>query len=409
MFNKKYAFIFLLLMLAIFAVSSASAADLQISNCTDSPADEDVGVKYAEAANGSDDEASGNEIEEIAQKSVSGDGESEAISANNASEEVSSTDDSDVLENGTGDDPLRTAKFTVKKTGSYYKDNKLTVTVTDKETGVRLKNVRVVFEFNSYKRIVKTNSNGVATLNVPYNSGTYSLNIHLDDANYTDKGYKTSYSIAKIPMRVVAPSLTLYYNNNGYLSVKVLDIKNKPVKGVLVTIKLNGKTRKLRTTSVGTAKLKVSGLNAGKYNAAIMISLKNYKTKTSKATVNIKPRPIVITAKNEETLGVRVTVKDKLTNKALNGVPLYLKIYTGSSYRTVKMITGVRLPDKLYGGVIYMNTGFLGKHTVSVSPANKNYVGSASTYFYIPEFYSFYQPLYLYCTGGKIYTNTVGA
>ncbi|WP_405290115.1 hypothetical protein [Methanobrevibacter sp.] len=176
-----------------------------------------------------------------------------------------------------------TIKSTIKCSdfSKYYKNKgKYSSTFYDKK-GKLLKNTAVKFKLKGKTYSVKTNSKGIATLDIDSKPGTYSITI---------TNPKTTESISKtvtIKSLIETKDLTLSENKKAKFNVKVLNSNGKASPNKKVTLKLNGKTYTKTTNKTGIATLEVS-LDAGKYTITTQYA---GLTSKNKITVNkvIKP------------------------------------------------------------------------------------------------------------------------
>lgn len=131
-------------------------------------------------------------------------------------------------------------------------------TLYDKEGNV-LANTNVVFNINGvfYNRL--TNSNGVATLSINLNPGSYIIT-----AENTVTGEKVSNNIGVLGTLVENSDIIKYYKNGTNYRVKVLDDNGNTAIGVNVTFNINGVFYTRTTDNEGYAKLAIN-LNPGDY------------------------------------------------------------------------------------------------------------------------------------------------
>ena len=132
------------------------------------------------------------------------------------------------------------------------------------------------------------------------------------------------------------------------------------------------------TNSKGIAYFKISGLGVGSYNALIGCSrYKSYYSTefiSAKSSIKINKANTVVSApkvkyKYKKTKYFKVTVKNKASKKAVSGIKVKIKVYTGKKYKTYTVKTNKK-------GVAKLNTKKLkrGKHNVVISSGNNNYI-----------------------------------
>lgn len=211
-----------------------------------------------------------------------------------------------------------------------------------------------------------------------------------------------------------ASKLTTTYSANKYFKVKVLDSQKNPVKDVKVIIKVyTGSKYKVYTVTSkenGIASLNVKSISKGTHKVVVSISNDVYMAKSITSSIKVNPKALKITTKsskvsNSDFAGgsVDIFVKDKSSNKRLNGISLTLKIYSGKKYKTVKLVTGYDSYDKKNGVAgILTNQYSVGTHKVKITPTSSNYKGSAKAKIVITKvakknFYNFH----IYFTKGK--------
>ena len=143
------------------------------------------------------------------------------------------------------------------KDGSYYK-----ATAKD-SSGKVLKNIVVKFTVNGKTYSQKTNSKGIAKLKIGLKIGYYPIKSVISDSFY--KSSTVSKHILVNGTKFSASDAYVSSSSTAYYSVKVIDGKDKPVKGVSVKFTFNGKTYTKKTSSTGIAKVKLGKLAAKDY------------------------------------------------------------------------------------------------------------------------------------------------
>ena len=167
----------------------------------------------------------------------------------------------------------------------------------------------------------------------------------------------------KIPLQE-NKDLIMNYNDGSAYSLKVYE-NGKAASNKNVSIKINSKEYDVKTDSKGIAKLKIKE-KVGKY-----IITASYGNHTVKNTLTVKKAPTTVKApkvsgKYKKSKYFKITVKSY--KKAVKGLKLKVKVYTGKKYKTYTIKT-----DKK--GVAKLNTKRLkvGKHKVTISSGNANY------------------------------------
>lgn len=171
-----------------------------------------------------------------------------------------------------------TIKSTIKCSDltKYYKNTAAYYSTFYDKKGKLLKNAAVKFKLNNREYSVKTNSKGIAKLNINLNPGKYSM---------ISMNLKTSESVSKsitIRSLIETRDLTMQKGDGSKFSVKILNSYGKASSNKKVTLKVNGKSYTKTTDKNGIATLPI-GLEVGKYN--IITEYDGLKT-TNIITVN---------------------------------------------------------------------------------------------------------------------------
>ncbi|WP_407376510.1 hypothetical protein [Methanobrevibacter sp.] len=177
-------------------------------------------------------------------------------------------------------------QITIKQSGTYYPDKKLTITLKDSASGQIMVNQKLTIVFsNGKKATVTTKLNGVATYAVPF-TGTVTATV-----SYSGTGIKYSASqkvvIKKLTPKITAAKKTYKVKVKTKSYAITLKANNKAVKNVKVTLNVNGKTYSAKTNSNGKATFKINKLTKkGTFRAVIKFAGNAYYNKASK-TVKI--------------------------------------------------------------------------------------------------------------------------
>ena len=140
------------------------------------------------------------------------------------------------------------------------------------------------------------------------------------------------------------------------------------------------KTAYATTNSKGVASYQTKGLSKGTHKIVVSAKPASYTFKTFTSSIKVvKQTPLkfkVVRATGKDGATLSITVKNKKTNKALNGIKVKLLIYTGKKYKTVTLKT-----KKIgkYNGICGYGTNKLtvGTHKVKVMPVYIKYGGYA--------------------------------
>lgn len=171
-----------------------------------------------------------------------------------------------------------TIKSTVKcdDLTKYYKNKAAYYSTFYDKKGKLLKDTAIKFKLNSKTHSVKTNSKGVAKLDINLNPGKYSI---------ISQNLKTSESITKtitIKSLIETKDLTMNFEDGSKFNVKIFNSNGKASPNKKVTIKVNGKSYTKTTDKSGTISLPIN-LPIGKYT--ITTEYDGIKS-TNKITVN---------------------------------------------------------------------------------------------------------------------------
>ncbi len=151
------------------------------------------------------------------------------------------------------------------------------------------KNILIDVDGKNYTR--KTNDDGQAILNIKLSKGTYKVKFtYAGDENVTSsKGSSKIYVYKPMKTKLIADKyLNFRQGLTSLFYVKLVDINSKAIKGQMVTIKVAGKTYKVKTTKNGYAKVFLS-LKKGNYKIKCSFSKKQPYLSSSK-NVKIKVR-----------------------------------------------------------------------------------------------------------------------
>lgn len=279
------------------------------------------------------------------------------------------------------------SSVSISKTGTYYQDMTISVKVTNEEYNMVLSGKRVLVKFSNGKSVtLKTNNAGIASYNVPFDPGTYVATATvIEDTNFKSSSVSLSnIEIIKAPITMITSKLTAGYKTSKYFEVKIINsVTKKVLIGIKIIIKIyTGKKYKkytVKTGSNGVAKYKTSKLKIGKHKVLASIGstkLASGKSKSSSVKV-IKTTPIKLTVRKDSIkkgTALTIKVKNKKTGKYIAGVKIKLLIYTGKTYKPIKLVSK---KVKNYCAVGYgTNALSVGTHTVKIIIDDVRYTGS---------------------------------
>ncbi|WP_405292883.1 hypothetical protein [Methanobrevibacter sp.] len=219
--------------------------------------------------------------------------------------------------------------------------------------------------------------------------GTYTLQVETTpDENHFATVGTVPINVKKAVAVIKASKLTVALKKGTLWSVYLVDSKtNKVIANMQLTLKVyTGKKYKIvkvTTNANGVASFKTSGLSKGNHKVIVSGSHPGFSFNTVTSSIKvIKPKELTFKVQkrvndNDGAL-ISYVVKDKKTNKGINGVKINLLIYTGKKYKVISLKTK---KSGKYNGAMGFSTNDLsvGKHKVLVIPANIKYSGSAKT------------------------------
>ena len=289
-----------------------------------------------------------------------------------------------------------------------YGSGTYTFKVTDKSTGKVISGaiVKVLIYTGSktiYEGWAMTNNKGIISLNIAdiykYNKktnakydemdvGKHKIVLSMDD---NEPRYKASsvtkyITVKKASGKFSAPSVSRYYRESKNFVVKLTNSKtNKPIAYAKVTVKIfvdsrnyyqyTGYTNAEGKMNVntdrympGTHKVEVTCADSKDYSASKVVS----SLKVMKAPTKLSPTKL--TAKYKASKNFKVKVINTKTNKAIAGVKVKIKVYTGKTYKTYTVKTNSK-------GIAQLNVKSLsvGTHKVVVSSADKYCTAKTAT------------------------------
>ena len=185
----------------------------------------------------------------------------------------------------------KSASYVINYGGKY------SITLKDKN-GKLIPSQKIIFILNG-KTIgsAKTNSKGVATIKLTAKAlkkakaGTKKLVIKFNGNNYKVSSKTVKIKIKKEKTKINAKKKSFKRSKKvKKYTVTLRNSKNKPIKKVKLTLRVNGKTYKAKTNNKGQASFKLSKLKKlGKYTAVIRYAGNNYYIKSSrKVRITIK-------------------------------------------------------------------------------------------------------------------------
>ncbi|PWB86493.1 hypothetical protein [Methanobrevibacter thaueri] len=208
-----------------------------------------------------------------------------------------------------------TTNITVKKANikieiapykEYYgSDKNITITVTNANSGLAVPGIilRLDMPQTSGKTYyLQTNSDGVGRISAKgLIGGDYDLTVSNNDTkNMNNASTKTTVTVMKIPVKIAASGLTVYYNTGATATIKVTK-DGKPVSGMYLLVRLYTTSTKyddylFQTNSKGQVSFSAS-LTVGKHKMIINSADNRYGASQVTKTITVKKASAKITAK----------------------------------------------------------------------------------------------------------------
>ena len=236
---------------------------------------------------------------------------------------------------------ITVAKTTIKSrdmtvnSGSGY-DYKTSIINT---AGAPLANTQIHIAVNGKIFSVKTDSKGVATLNVGLGDGTYAITVINPQ---TGEQAKSTLTVRGGVTKTILKTSTVrtLYNSGKYISISLKDIFGKPLVSEILQVSIGGKTKYVSTDSKGIAKLTTNGLIPATHKAKITFAGNaKYAQASISSKVIVTKAPVkLIATKKIFKAGIKikkytVTLKNN-KNKVLKKARLTLKV-NGRTYKAI--------------------------------------------------------------------------
>jgi hypothetical protein len=241
--------------------------------------------------------------------------------------------------------------LSLKQTGAYYKDTKLTLTLTNLANGKGVSGEKLSVKFSNGKSAtITTNSKGVATYNVPFNPGKYSVTVKTTSKYITQNSVKlNNFIVAKTYLNLIPTKLSTSYGSGKYFTVKVKNLFTKNLmSGVKLKLKVytgkKYKTVSVTTASNGIAKYDVSKLSIGTHKVIISNANKYMQANKKTSSIKLTKAKLAITAPKvtsgyNNTTSFKITIKNQQTKKVMSGVSATIKVWSDNAYKTFNVKT----------------------------------------------------------------------
>lgn len=391
MFNKKYFFILLLVIVSISAISCASAVDF---NSTDDVAIEDVF----------------NQNEILDSSHVNDNGEDKEV--------VGSSTDDIVRENSSDNTTKEVVISTNDVSVSYKTAAKPTFTVTNKNNSSAVSGVKLLVQITSgstsknYSCI--SNDEGIASISVQLAVGKHKMTVNVDDNGYNATSVTKTITVKKLNVKLKAPKVNVAYGDSKYITISVLNSNtNKAVSDVKVKIKVytsksKYKTYVKKTDSSGKIKISTKSLAPGTHKVVASIAdSKNFTSKTISSSIKVSKKKLVVNTLSysfKDITELHISVGNKATKKLMNGVKLKVKVYTGKKAKTFTIVTGYDKFVYKSDGIAFLlsNKFSVGTHKVKISVSSKYYTGSKNAKLKIAKSTKNYPQYTMIISKGKV-------
>lgn len=211
-------------------------------------------------------------------------------------------------------------------------------------------------------------------------SGTYTVELSVDDYSISDEPYYTSITVTGVPVydpmttvTITPAALSTSYQSGAYFKAKVTDSKTREVlEGVEVILKVytgkNAKTVTLTSDANGIVKYSSSKLSLGTHKVVLDVKKSEYysgKSVTSSIKITkgvLKISAPKVTRYYKKAGKFKVTVKNKASGKAVKGLKVIIKVYTGKKAKKIVRKTNSK-------GQVSFSTKSLskGKHKIMIT------------------------------------------
>lgn len=282
------------------------------------------------------------------------------------------------------------ADITITRVGSHYDNTKVTVILS---YGDYLKNEIVRYDVHEYEsaksKIVrnyvhKTNSNGISTLGPVLNCFYKYFDIvamhSSKDFAYVSATLK-NVKVAVSSVKITASKMVTTYKSGKLWNIKVVNSKNQPVKGCLLSVQVISKDGILHDSCMsqanGWAHTSLSTYpKLGTFKVIITDGDGNHKMKAIKTTLTIKKAKTMVSVPKsvKKSSIIKIVIKNKATKKPNAGIKVKVKVFTGKSFKVFNLKTNSK-------GIVAINAKkfALGSHKITIGSNDKRYGVSAKS------------------------------
>ena len=326
------------------SVGSIYASDVNVTDSSVSSSSDDAAIAV-------DDDSS--ELTAV-ESGVDNDSSNDVLKSEDSSTLSTNIGESNVLKSDDNATVDISKTITSKDVTKYYKGSaKYSATFLNND-GSALANTNVKISLNKNTYTVKTDSKGVASLNINLKPGTYKA-----VATNPATGYKLTTTV-KVLSTISAKDVTKIYKDGRKFSATFYKSNGKVLAKTKIKFKIKGKTYKVKTNSKGVASLSLKSLKKGTYK--IISYNKDGLTKTNKVKV-VKTVKTSLTASSytfikSETKKIKVKLVSSLGTTP-KGKVIKIKV-SGKTYKAKtnsKGIATLKLP-KMKDGIYKVKYSF---------------------------------------------------
>ena len=173
-------------------------------------------------------------------------------------------------------------------------------TVTDNE-GNEIKNIEIKVTLNDKEYAIKTNDEGIATLDLTNNLldvKTYDITAKIDETKvFNEASVDSKLTVIKEKATLNSNDISVFANK-GEVKVTLVDKDKNPLSNKTISINIDNKINEVTTDENGVATLKLN-LESGKYQATIKLAEDPvYSAKDIEININVKETATTISVEN---------------------------------------------------------------------------------------------------------------
>lgn len=269
-------------------------------------------------------------------------------------------------------------RISVSNMNTYPNSNADYVATLTDVYGNPISNEQVTFSIGSRTVKLTTNAKGQATIKINENNGVYNVKVAYegDGIEYSQSTAQAKITVDRVTAKIAASNYAMFIKKADYYQFTLKDSNGNAIANQKVTVKVNKKTRTVKTDSKGVAKVKLK-LKKGTYKIK-MIYKGDKQYKAAQATKKINVKRVLKTKLSAS----KVTVAPNTSKR----YSVTLKDENGKAIRKQKVI--VKVNGKKYSkktdakGQATLNVKFSKIKTYNVKATyngNKKYKKSSAT------------------------------